>query len=304
MAAVEEALGEESYGRTPRARQAAFKRDRQRLSRSLGVEWEFSQGKYLLKNAGPYFSWALPDEALSGLAALALAISGSSLEQGGIGELLQVIAQRLPPEQQCRLEKLDSEVMFDLFQRVDDNPIPPKVWDVVRRAVRTKRQLSFNYSSPRYGDGQPRRFKVAPVRIVYQRGHWYLKAYPLERQVGGVSLEHGYRRFRLAYIQDDEVLAVLPTVIGIPHRRPPRYEVHYRLLPPLGRGTISRHFEEMEVTPLGDGCVEVRGVTDDLFEAERILLSYGQYCKVLGGVELKRRVEKAIRGMVANLSED
>lgn len=57
----------------------------------------------------------------------------------------------------------------------------------------------------------------------------------------------------------------------------------------------------MHITPLEDGSVEVRGVTDDLFEAERILLGYGQYCVVLGGPELKQRITTAVQGMMRNL---
>jgi hypothetical protein len=38
-----------------------------------------------------------------------------------------------------------------------------------------------------------------------------------------------------------------------------------------------------------------------LFYAERVLLSYGQYCVVLGGPELLARMREAVEGMYRNL---
>jgi len=53
---------------------------------------------------------------------------------------------------------------------------------------------------------------------------------------------------------------------------------------------------------LEGGVVEVRGSTQDLLHAERVLLSYGQYCVVLGGPELLARMREAVEGMYRNLS--
>lgn len=298
---VLEQVGAEAYPSAPGARQAAFKRDRKKLRHLLGVEWDFSDQKYILKNAGPYLSFSMPRQALHALALLAVTFAGQSGEHAQITSLLDFLIQRLPAEQRRRLETLDSSLSFEIFQQVDPNGIPRQVWETAQRAIESRRQLEFHYLSPRYTDGRPRRFRVAPLRMVYQWGHWYLFAYVLQREDTPAPGERDYSRFRLFYIQNDEMLKVLPSVISVQHRRPPRYEVHYQLLPPLSRGVISRHFEEMTITPLEDGRVEVRGVTDDLFEAERILLGYGQYCVVLGGPELKRRIEEAIRGMMQNL---
>jgi len=302
--AVLQSVGAEAYPPAAGARQAAFKRDRQRLRRELGVRWEFVNQEYVLKDAGPYFSLALPEEALRALAILTVTFSGQSGEHGGVDALLRFLLDRLPEEQRRRLEGMDAGVSFEIFQQVDPNGIPQRVWETVQRAVRSRRELSFRYRSPRYRGEQAFLFRVAPLRIVYQWGHWYLFAYVLRRDPPLQFQGEDYRRFRLFYIQDDDDLRVLPSMVSVLHRRPPRYEVHYRLLPPLGRGVVSRHFDEMEVTTLEDGSVEVRGVTDDLFEAERILLGYGQYCVALGGPELKRRIQEAVRGMTKNLASD
>ena len=106
-------------------------------------------------------------------------------------------------------------------------------------------------------------------------------------------------RFRLSYIQDDEKLEVLPSLVGEPPK-PPRYFVHYHILPPLSRGIISRHFADMTVNSLPDGSLEVKGYSEDEWEAGRILLSYGEYCVVLGGDEVKAWMDKTIRGIKRN----
>lgn len=301
MEAVLAKVGPDAYPVSSAARQAAFKRDRKKLREMLGVKWDFVRQKYVLKDAGDWLSLRLPEEALRALMVLSVTFSGQVGEHAGLDTLFKFLLQRLPDDQRRRFEHLDSGITFEIFQQIDPNGIPKRVWEMVHCAVSHHRQLEFRYLSPRYEDGIARRFRVAPLRIVFQWGHWYLFAYVLQREGEERFLGAEYSRFRVFYIQDDEVLKVLPTVVSVAHRRPPRYEVHYRLLPPLGRGAISRHFEEMHITPLEDGSVEVRGVTDDLFEAERILLGYGQYCVVLGGPELKQRITTAVQGMMRNL---
>lgn len=291
----------DAYPQAPTARQAAFKRDRQKLRLFLRVEWEFAQQKYILKDSGPWLKLRLPEEALRILVTLSTTFTGPLGEHAGWNVFLDWLLERLPEDQRRRLESPDNGITFEIFQQVDPNGIPKRVWETVQRAVRQQQQLEFHYLSPRYEDRQAKRFRVAPLRMVYQWGHWYLFAYVLQREGENPPLGSDYSRFRLFYIQDDEVLKVLPTKVSVAHRRPPRYEVHYRLLPPLGYGAISQHFEEMTITPQEDGSVEVRGVTDDLFAAERILLGYGQYCVVLGGPELKSRITTAVRGMMKNL---
>ncbi len=278
------------------ARREAFKRDRQKLREFLRVDLTYANGKYELKDLGPFFSVQLSPESLEAMMTLMVTFEGD-VDHAYVRHFLEEVARLLPPEQRISLENPDSIVSYDILQHVDPNHIPRRVWETVRRAKRTRRELEFNYLSPRYRDGQPRRFRVAPLRIKFQWGHFYLLGYVLSERV----LEDPYRRFRLGYIQDDEALRVLPNVIGRPFRRPPRYEVHYRLLEHLGRGAVSRHFDEMQITHLEDGSLEVRAVTDDLFAAERILLSYGQYCVVLGGPELVARIRRAIEGMHRNL---
>jgi predicted DNA-binding transcriptional regulator YafY len=174
--------------------------------------------------------------------------------------------------------------------------------ETVQRAVKARRKLAFNYISPEHPDGQPRYHVVAPHRLRWRQGHLYLYAYDLlARGPGGEEwLDGGARRFRLSRILEDGHLAVLAEVLPPTQRRPPRYRVRYRLLGPLSRGSISRHFLDMAVTRLPDGSAEVNGFTEDVFEAARTLLGYGENCIVLGGEEVLARVERALRGMARN----
>ncbi len=290
-----EKISPNSYPASPTARREAFKRDLHKLREYLKVQIKYKQGKYELVSAGPFFSLTLSPESLKAMMTLALTFDESS-DRANIREFLQEISDFLVEEQRISLKKPTSIIKYNILQRIDPNHIPERVWKAVNKAIEKQRELEFNYLSPRYQDG-PRRFRIAPLRIDYQGGHFYLFGYVLSSKM----VMDEYRRFRLGYIQDDEYLKVLPTMIKRSFRQPPRYEVHYRLLPPLSRGNISQHFAEMQITPLEDGSVEIRAVTDDLFNAERILLSYGQYCIVLGGQELQRRIHQAIEGMYQNL---
>ena len=83
-------------------------------------------------------------------------------------------------------------------------------------------------------------------------------------------------------------------------RAPPRILVKYLLKPEIGRGAVSHHFAETEITPYEDGSAEVRGYTDDVWDAVRLLLSYGEGCIVLGGEEVLREVRRRVWGMAQN----
>jgi hypothetical protein len=161
--------------------------------------------------------------------------------------------------------------------------------------------LTFNYISPTYEDRQKRLHQVLPIRIQYQSGHWYLRAYRLFRRgaSGEVDRQEVHLKYRLSYIQDDEKLDVSATVMPSPPEAE-KYLVHYRLLPPLSRGVISEHFSDMTTETLDDGSIEIKGYCDDPWEAGRLLLTYGEYCIVLGGDEVKAWMEKTVTSLFKN----
>jgi predicted DNA-binding transcriptional regulator YafY len=291
----------EAYPASPAAQRQAFKRDLQRLRRIFGVALTYANGQYALSEPGPLLSLSLSPEALEGMKTLSLPLEDQP-DYVNVLRFIEEVTRWLPADQQLLLSNSQVIVNLDILKQLDPDPIAPRVWESVRRAKAQRRLFQFNYLSARYEDNRPRRFRVAPAHIVYEWGHLYLLGYVLPQSGSTIAAEE-YRRFRISSIQDDDALQVLPTVMGrMPTSEPPRYEVRYRLLPPLGRGKVSRHFEEMEVVQREDGTAEVCGKTRDLFHAERVLLSYGQYCVVLGGPELLARMREAVEGMYRNLS--
>ncbi len=297
-------VGRDAYPPGSQALKAAFKHDRERLRNQLGVRFHYNpvETTYSIEDAGPFGRLELSPVSLKALALLSQAFSGELGERAEVQALLEELFRRLSPEDLRKLESFSPDIELVTLRTVDAQPIDTRVWGAVVRAVRERRKLSFEYVSPQYEDRLPRYHEVAPYRIRFQDGHWYLHAYDLlvRGPEGPAKHDAGYRRFRLHYILPNERLVVLPTVLSPGQRKPPRALVHYRLLPPMARGSISRRFDEMQIESRPDGSVEVRGYTDDPWQAARILLGYGENCIVLGGQVVLRRVEKAVRGMAKN----
>ena len=132
------------------------------------------------------------------------------------------------------------------------------------------------------------------------RGHLYLDAYWLtsDGPVGKRKQER-WLSFRLDRVLDDENLRVLPQRMPPTLPRRPRHHLEYWLSPQIARlGQVTRHFDEMDVHETdAEGWVRVTGATDNLFQATRLLLSYGPNCRVTGGAEAKDEMERLIREM-------
>jgi len=292
-------LGEECYPPELTARLNAFKHDRERLKNRLQVEFHFDYGKnvYVLDNSGPFGTLDLSENSLRGLGALARDFGNGLGERVHIRALLDELLMRLSPDTRRLLENQPESLIMGVRQFVDKGSIPPRVWEITRKAAEKHRKLSFRHLSPRHPDN-PVYYEVAPVHLKYQDGHWYLRAWVLKRQPQEFpGAEPEYVRFRLTYMQDDDALRLWPTALAEHFRTPPRYLVEYQLAPEIGRGEISHHFAETQITPLEDGSARVRGFTDDVWEAGRLLLSYGEGCLVLGGQELRREMERRVEGM-------
>lgn len=308
IAHVRKVEGEDAYPELRSARMRAFARDKDSLRHRLDVliHYNTKNKKYRLLDPGPFFSLRLSAQGKRALALISQTFTGQAGEHSEIDSLVRELIRRVPEDERRWLEDSSRPINLEILQDVDPNGIPARVWQTVQRAVRENRKLVFNHLSPRSEDRQPRRFEVAAHKIIYEWGHWYLRGYSLLRpaHVQAAVPEPPYLRFRLAYIQNDDDLNVLPSKLPPIAHHPPRILVHYRLLPRLARGVVSRHFEEMTTLPLEDGSVEVRGITDDAWKAARLLLGYGQYCIVLGGDEVRRYVEAAIEGMYRNAHPD
>ncbi len=292
-----------AYPAEPSARQAAFKHDREHLRSRLEVSFQYDPHTqhYSLTDPGPFGTLALGDESLRGLGVLTRDFGNGLGEKVFIRALLDDLLRRLSPETRRLLERHPESMVMGLRQFVDKGSVHPRVWDFVQKAVDARRKLSFNHLSPRYLDGQPSYFEVAPVQLNYQDGHWYLRGWVLERQQLRPHLGNSdYLKFRLTYIQDDDALQLWPTVFPAVYRTPPKFNVHYMLMPEIGRGEISHHFAEMQITRLPDGRAEVHGSCEDVWEAGRLLLGYGEGCIVLGGPELLQELRQRVQGMARN----
>ncbi len=293
----------EAYPPEAPAREAAFKHDREHLRDRLQADFHFdAQDRlYRLDDPGPFGALDLGENSLRGLGILARDFGNGLGERVYLRDLLDELLTRLPAETRRLLEHQPDTLVMGVRQFVDQGNIPPRVWETVRKAVETRRKLSFHYLSPRYKNNQPVYFEVSPLHLKYQEGHWYLRAWMLKREPqefpGG---EPVYLRFRVTYIQKDETLKLWPTVFPERFRTPPRYLVHYELAPEIGHGEISHHFAETQITRRADGSAEVRGFTDDVWDACRLLLAYGEGCRVLGGQEVRAEVLRRVEGIARN----
>jgi hypothetical protein len=205
----------------------------------------------------------LSPEALQALVLLEETFVGETERRLEVKSLLDAIFNRMPSGQRHELASKVSPIDLEIYQQVDPARLPERIWTIVRRAVTEHRKLTFNYLSPAYEERRPRFHEVAPYRLVYQWGHWYLRAFSqlCRDEKGFEELETGYPTYRLAYMLDNRQLQVLSSLVPDPPGRLPRYEVHYRLLPPLSRGVVGWHFDEMTITPGLNGSVEVHGIT-------------------------------------------
>lgn len=304
---VLEAEGSDAYPREQAAREKAFKRDRESLRHRLGVEFGYDpkMGLYRLLDAGELLAAPLSEASLNALGLLQDTFEGQVAVHSSVTTLLEEIAAGLPPADRRKMERQEHPLEVELLQNIESGGILKRVWDETQRAVRKRRLFSFNYVSPQYADQQPVLQEVNPIKIVFQWGHWYLLAYRLAR--GGARRDAErvvarHVRYRISNIRDDEALKVGGQIMP-PPPAPPLYEVHYRLLPPLSRASVSLHFIGQQTQPNEDGTVDVRGQTESVWEAGKLFLAYGESCVVLGGAEMLAHMRKELRGLLKNYPE-
>lgn len=298
---VTQKVGRTAYPSSTFAREKAFKRDRENLKIRLGVKIKYSPSSrlYTLYENGELLRLKLSSEGIQAISFLSKSFDGPAGTYSDVNKLLDELVAQLPDEEQRALEMVRAPIFLDLDGGVDPNHLSKKVWTTIWKATKSKRKLSFNYRSPRYKDQKERYQEVLPYGIQYQSGHWYLRAYRVLSKNGSqVDYSASHVKYRLSYILEDNELTVLPQKIaGFP--APPRFFVQYRLLPPLSNGIISQRFEDMQVEKL-ENSVMVSGYCEDVFEAGRILLTYGEYCIVYGGEELSKWMRKTVQGMNNN----
>jgi len=283
---------------TEKAQDRSFERDLENLRKRLHakIEWDHRLRAYYLVDPGPFARFDLPENALTAIAFLLETFGPNSGAHEILQPLLNFLEKTLSSEQLRRLDRQDSPLRLNL-SRLDSGTISPLVWEKVRYAVQQRRIIEFEYLSPQHKHPEPRRHRVEPDELQFERGHYYLKGFCLRWQnpqgYKGGGRPFSYRR--------DHILSkdfeLLPDRVKVDQRRQRLMPIRYRVAPRLWRSGLTRHFEEMIASePDSEGWVEIQAKTDDLFQAHRTLLAYGELCQVLDPPEL---VEKMVTAVVS-----
>lgn len=187
-----------------------------------------------------------------------------------IQALLTHFVNLLPVEQRTVLTSRRRSFRIDLHETTDYRNADPVTISEIEKAIERRQQLEFSYRSPR--EGKERRHVIEPRSLVFEHGHVYLY---------GWSIDYDKElRFRLDYIIPGSA-DMLHTQIRSSRPRRAAVRLCYRLSAVIARNKVSQHFPQQEVEVHPDGSATVTAQITDLFEARRILLSYGANCKVL-----------------------
>ncbi len=262
-----------------------------------------STNLYEIVDFGDFRPLCLTEAELDALMTLQQSFQPGAPHSEAITDFLGRIAKLLPTPQQKALTSKQARLRLDLRRR-DGETIAPLVQRTVDKAIREKRHLQFAYRTAGQGDGQPRIHEVQPDHQFFDpsRGHLYLEAYWLTSDGPAGKYKQGrWQAFRIDRILADDNLRVLSQKLPPTLPRRPRHQLEYWLSPQIARlGQVTRHFEEMAVHETdADDWVRVTGVADNLFQATRLLLGYGPNCRVTGGMEAKREMEKLVQEMAA-----
>ena len=285
LRAVVVEMGEEAYGESP---VDSFHRDC-RFLRQLGFEVRYRRSLgtyYLAGQSHPSLRLHLSPAELEVLAAIRNAFRGLPHAKG-MEALMTRIETRLPPESRQALRR-EPLLSFSFGPAGELEPHEGTL-RVVERAIKSKRQLMFEYRSPIYPEDElPKRHVVEAYDLEYRDGHLYFQGRGVR---GGEVLT--YRVDRIV----PGSARVLPTKF-VPRQRLHRWRtIRYRLAPEIARFGASKRFLNQREEKQPDGSVIVTGETHDLFDATRKLLKYGSGCQVLEPPELVAEMKRVVREM-------
>lgn len=303
VATVRHHLGAEAYLANPDTQRiSAFEKDmRTRLWRFLKAEARFNRQTecYELVEFSGLPGFDLSDDALAALVFLESAFQPGAPHYEKIQALRNQLHASLSEERRQDLAHQRVALRVDL-RRLDPHAIDPRVESKVEQALIRRRLLRFNYRSPIYEDGQPRRHTVEPYDLTFdtRRRHHYLYAFC--RHISGPEGEQSFQQY--IYYRLDRILPegleVLESKLAPQGPRSKRYLLIYRLSSQVARlGEVTQHFDEMQVTLEADGSATVQVEVNNIFFAVRTLLHYGQNCQVLGGPEALREMREIVQGM-------
>jgi predicted DNA-binding transcriptional regulator YafY len=253
--------------------------------RAAGLDIYFDRRANLYKWSNSPFGLSLSEEHLAALKLAQQTFSGHTFPYAvQIRSMLAYLSNLLPREQTEKLAKLTAGIYIQLHEAESYEQIDKQMLDRIGTALRTGRQLEFKYLSTKHGEARPH--CITPSELLYKDGHVYLTGW--RDNTRGVAL------FRFTRI----VPATLH-VSGATARQPfvMRHTIMYTLAASVAAGGVSERFADQQVEWQPDGSALVTAHTADLWEAHRVLLSYGQTSRVLAPPELVEMMRVEVEGM-------
>lgn len=209
------------------------------------------------------------------------------LHSAELQDLLAHLTALLPADQQAALRsKRPPPFTINLRETTDYIQADPATVAEIEKAIRSGQQLEFRYVSPR--DGREKHHRIEPRPLVFQKGHVYLPGYSLPWQQEW--------DFRLDYIVPGSA-HMLPDTIALVRPSRPSYTLKYWLSARIARKGVSQHFDGQQIERHDDGSTTVTATTTNLFEAKRILLAYGDGCRVLAPPELVAQMRQTVEAL-------
>ncbi len=279
-----------------------FGNDRERLRNQLYVSVRYDkEAKGYMMSGWKRPLLNLPDDDIETLAFLADTFQPDAPKSTEVHQLIERLVGWLPPKRQKLVQRIAGQQPTADLRLRDSEEIAPDVWDKLLEAWQAKQEVKFDYLSSRHEDGRFRHHHVQPWDLYFtDRGHYHLRGYCLFHDgPSGPWEPRDYRNYRLSRVVSGSV-KILPQKMGIrPFGRP--REVIFEIAPEIGRFGVSQRKEligEPTVTVQENGWTRVEGKTHEVFDLARNLLYYGANCRVLGGQELLREMEKLVAGLV------
>lgn len=268
-----------------------FSHDCKRLKDWFDCEWDYDPKTTIYTLTKIDFALIdLSEEAVQGLAFLNANFSSPKILMGEeVRGVIEQITRIVPSETRKAITKRRKMIEMDLAVK-DTRQISDKLWADIESTLGTRRLEIFYQASK---DSQPWWYDIEPERWYAENGHLYLRgrcyaAHNPDKK----DHESKHISFRVDRIHESRPLPdhFTPT-------RPRTTELEYILAPEIARGGISEHFKNQQIFYLDDGSVKVNVASENLFIDLRKLLHYGAMCKVIGGAEAIREMEKIIHHM-------
>jgi predicted DNA-binding transcriptional regulator YafY len=247
-----------------------------RALKILGYNIAFNRSNQCYTWSNSPFGLSFDTSQLSALSLLRDMFGDSNIPHADdIRAFLTSLVDLLPEDQQKIVKDQRLTFSIDLRETTDYRNFDQETLQQIEMAIDFSQQLDFIYCSPSHG--QERRHIIEPQPLIFKDGHVYLRGRHIEM--------NKELTFRLDYIVPGSAKMLHYKNVN---NRPfaPTYQLRYWLGPMIARYSVSEHFPEQKVERHPDGSAIITARITDLFEARRIVLSYGFNCVVYEPPEL------------------